>query len=88
MKIGGKHFSGLNKVLKELRDIKRSITRLHKIQKYTLLENPAKLFAFQFLIGIVRGVGSVIGATLVFALIVYILSFFSVFDSILSLIKL
>ncbi len=88
MNIGGKHFSGLNKILKELRDIRRSISRLHKIQKYTLLESPAKLFAFQFLIGIVRGVGSVIGATLVFALIVYILSFFSVFDSILSFIKL
>jgi hypothetical protein len=88
MKLGGKHLSGVNGILKELRDIRRSISRLHKIQKYTLLENPVKLFAFQFFVGIVRGVGSVIGATLVIALLAYGLSFFSVFDSILDFMRL
>lgn len=61
-------------VQKEMRDLKVQLKKMIKVNKYSFIEHPARLLAFQFTIGLVRGIGSFIGATIVIAVIVYILS--------------
>ncbi len=62
-------------VIKEMRALKAQIKRMIRVHKFALIEHPGQILGFQFLVGLARGVGSVIGATLVVGAVIYILSF-------------
>ncbi|HJN84925.1 hypothetical protein HOI83_01435 [Candidatus Uhrbacteria bacterium] len=59
---------------KEMIELKMQLKRMIRVHKYSLIEHPARLLSFQFLIGLVRGLGSFIGATIVVGFIIYLLS--------------
>lgn len=63
-----------DRVLRELRDLKRQVRRLRNVEKYSLLEHPGRLLSMQFVLGVVRGLGSVFGATIVVAIAAYFLT--------------
>ncbi|NQV12662.1 hypothetical protein HQ524_04845 [Candidatus Uhrbacteria bacterium] len=59
---------------KEMRELKAQLKKIIRVHKYSLIEHPARLLSFQFMIGLARGVGSFIGATLVIGALIFILS--------------
>ncbi len=63
-----------DKVLKELRELKRQVRKLRNVEKYSLFDHPGRLLSLQFVLGVVRGLGSVFGATIVVAIAAYVLS--------------
>lgn len=61
---------------KILQDLTKALWALNKSRAIRIYNNPWKLLWYNFLIGVTRGLGSIIGATLVLGIIVYILSKF------------
>ncbi|HHH14299.1 MAG TPA: hypothetical protein ENJ78_01165 [candidate division WWE3 bacterium] len=61
---------------KILQDLTKALWALNKSRAIRIYNNPWKLLWYNFLIGVARGLGSIIGATLVLGIIVYILSKF------------
>jgi hypothetical protein len=63
-----------DRTVKEMRALNTQIKKMIKVHKFALIEHPGKILGFQFLVGLVRGVGSFIGATIVIGVLIYILS--------------
>ena len=64
--------------VKEIKELRKQIKKMAKINKYSLVEHPGKVITFQFTLGLVRGVGTFIGGTLVIALLFYLLDLFGI----------
>lgn len=74
----------MEELLVEVKSLQKSVYILDKAYDRLLLHRPLKLFILQFSLGIVRGIGSFLGATIVVAIIVYILHKISFFERLLE----
>lgn len=63
-------------ILKEIKRARTALNRVARLEKYSLIDHPGRLLTFQFLLGIMRGIGAFVGATIVVAIAAYILSRF------------
>ena len=74
----------MEELLVEVKQLQKSVHTIDKAYDGLLLHRPGKLFLLQFSLGIVRGIGSFLGATIVVAIIVYILHKVSFFERLLE----
>lgn len=58
-------------LLKKLEEVAGQMERLHLPEYVEYLQSPSRMFAVNFLVGIARGAGAGIGATVIAALIIY-----------------
>lgn len=65
----------LNRLEKKLDDVGLSMERMKLAEYVSYLERPRKLIWSNFVIGVARGFGTVVGLTVVAALAVYVLKF-------------
>ena len=61
-------------LVKELDNLTRQIKKLQNAELIRIYKKPGKFLFFSFMKGIMMGLGSVLGATVVVALLVYLLS--------------
>lgn len=59
---------------KELKELTREITKLKNLELIQVLKHPWRLMGLSFLKGVMVGFGSVLGATVLVTIFVYILS--------------
>lgn len=61
---------------REIRRLNKNLDRVSKVGGFSFAHRPGRFVSVQFGAGVVRGIGSAIGATAVLALILAILRFF------------
>ncbi len=61
---------------KTLKDLTKALWALNKLRAIRIYNNVWKLLWYNFLIGAARGFGSVVGATLILGIVIYLLSKF------------
>jgi len=59
---------------KEVKELTKEITKLKRLEFIQILKHPWRLMGLSLLKGVMVGFGSVLGATVLVALVVYILS--------------
>ncbi len=64
----------LNKILLSLKKIERALEHVNSHKLMEIYNSIPKLLFYQFMKGIVFGLGSVLGATIVVSILVYLLS--------------
>lgn len=62
------------KLIKELKDLSKEVRLLKKMEFVKVLKKPGRYFAYSFIHGLLVGFGSVIGATVIVAIFIYILT--------------
>lgn len=68
-----KHLGTETQLAKEVAKLAKIIERLEDQKPFDIMSRPRKFMWFSFLKGLMAGLGSVIGATLLVALLIYIL---------------
>ena len=74
----------MEELLGEVRAMNETVHRVDRLYGHTLLSKPWRLLLLQFAVGLVRGVGSFLGATIVVAVLIYILSCFTLTERLLE----
>jgi hypothetical protein len=62
------------KLVKELKELSLELRRLKSLEFVKVLKKPGRFFAYSFIHGLLVGFGSVLGATLVVAIFIYLLT--------------
>lgn len=70
-----KHVSN-GDIAKEIRRLNKNLERVSKVGGFSFADRPGRFVSVQFGAGVLRGVGSAVGATVVVALVLGILRLF------------
>ena len=71
--ITDKHVHAETQLAKEIEKLTHAIEKIEKMQPFAALRNRKQFFAYSFLHGLLVGLGSVLGATVLIALLIYLL---------------
>lgn len=74
-------------IAKELKVLNRQLKQMSKLGNFGFAGRPGRYVGIQFFVGIIRGLGSVVGATIVVAILLYILNQFEITQAIVELLK-
>lgn len=76
-----------NDLEREIRRLNKQLERISKVGAFSFAGRPGRFVSLQFGVGVIRGVGSALGATVVLAILIGVLRNFPLTQSLIEFIE-